>query len=158
LLDAHDHHEHGHGCGCAHDHDHDHDHEQQLKAMKEPAMKVEGVRNADMWIVFTCTKCETRSIKGMTRHAYEKGIVIVRCGGCDVLHLIADNIGWFPEDDIHPQESKVHNIERMLSAKGEIVRRVTQDGLVSLSPEELAEIQKLATSSSAAAAGSSPSS
>lgn len=58
---------------------------------------VEGVRSADMVIAFTCRKCETRSVRGLTRNAYEKGVVIIRCGGCDSLHLIADNLGYFKD-------------------------------------------------------------
>ncbi|EKX38145.1 hypothetical protein GUITHDRAFT_77430 [Guillardia theta CCMP2712] len=48
-----------------------------------------------MQIVFTCNKCETRQSKIFTRMAYEKGVVIVKCDGCGVQHLLADNLGYF---------------------------------------------------------------
>lgn len=51
-----------------------------------------------MAIVFTCTKCDTRSGKTFSKQAYEKGVVIVTCGGCGGRHLVADHLGWFGEE------------------------------------------------------------
>lgn len=46
-------------------------------------------------IQFTCKVCDHRQTKTFTKHAYEKGIVIVECDGCKNRHLIADNLSWF---------------------------------------------------------------
>ena len=76
-----------------------------------------------MQLNYTCKVCNTRNIKIISKQAYEKGVVIVKCGGCSNNHLIADNLGWWPE----LQEKGIHNIEDLLLAKGETVRRVHAD-------------------------------
>jgi protein import protein ZIM17 len=52
--------------------------------------------------------------------AYDKGVVIVKCGGCSSDHLIADNLGWWPD----LTDKGIKNIEDLLKAQGESVRRV----------------------------------
>jgi hypothetical protein len=39
-------------------------------------------------IVFTCTVCETRSAKQISSQAYEEGVVLIKCPGCQVRFLI----------------------------------------------------------------------
>lgn len=51
--------------------------------------------------------------KIISQVAYKQGIVLVRCG-CDKLHLIADNLGWFGDKT---------DIERILAERGETVVR-----------------------------------
>lgn len=92
-------------------------------------------------IVFTCKVCSTRSSKLFSKHSYEKGIVIVRCPGCENLHLIADNLGWF-------KHFEHRNVEEMLMAKGEQVKKFTDiDGTLELISEDAKEtLQKLPNS------------
>ncbi|MCO5604431.1 hypothetical protein L7F22_058597 [Adiantum nelumboides] len=69
-------------------------------------------------MIFTCTVCQTRSAKTMSRETYEKGVVIVRCGGCKNLHLIADRLGWFGEPG---------SVEDFLEQKGVEIRKGTEE-------------------------------
>ena len=48
--------------------------------------------------MYTCNKCETKQAVQFTKDAYTKGIVIVNCKGCEAMHLIADNLGWFHDE------------------------------------------------------------
>lgn len=75
-----------------------------------------------MLLGFTCTVCNTRNQKTISKQAYEKGVVIVKCDSCANNHLIADNLGWFTES------SQIRiNIEDIMAAKGETVRRVSAE-------------------------------
>ncbi|KAJ4895839.1 Zim17-type zinc finger protein [Raphanus sativus] len=82
----------------------------------------------DFMMVFTCKVCETRSMKMASRESYEKGVVVVRCEGCDNLHLIADRLGWFGEPG---------SVEELLAARGDEFKKGSMDSL-SLTVDDLA--------------------
>lgn len=71
-------------------------------------------------LYYTCKKCNSRNAHIISKLAYEKGVVIVKCNGCQNNHLIADNLKWFKDDNT--------NIEDILKQKGETVKRVSLDG------------------------------
>jgi len=96
----------------------------QPHARREPPSK----SAKDLYMAFTCGKCDTRAVKGFTRQAYEKGLVIVTCPGCEVKHLVADNLGWFGDNG---------NVEAFVRERGGEAVRISADGTVEYDAETL---------------------
>ncbi len=91
-------------------------------------------------IVYTCEICNLRASKTFSKHAYTKGIVIIRCDGCDKLHLIADNLGWF--------DHLGKNIEEISAQMGRTVQKLSSHDaqqLIDLAPHLKALLGPLST-------------
>ncbi|KAF9432581.1 hypothetical protein BGZ76_010595 [Entomortierella beljakovae] len=74
---------------------------------------------ARMLIGFTCTVCNHRSHKTMSKHSYNHGVVIMQCDSCKNRHLIADHLGWFKNGGV--------TVEDLVKEKGETVQKLTRD-------------------------------
>ena len=83
-----------------------------------------------LMMMYTCAVegCGTKQARTFTKKSYEKGVVLVRCEGCDNLHLIADNLGWFEDDGVF--KGRAVNVETILKQKGEHVHKfISEEGL-----------------------------
>jgi protein import protein ZIM17 len=85
-------------------------------------------------IVYTCKVCGTRSAKQITDHAYRHGVVLVRCPGCQNLHLIADRLGWFEE---RGGDGRGWDVEKLVEEAGENVKAVSGDDILELTLKDI---------------------
>jgi DNL zinc finger len=85
-------------------------------------------------ILFTCAICETRSMKKFSESA---PVVIVRCPGCQNLHLLVDRLGWFADDE----HGKTFDIIQQ-AAQNNQRKSVNDDGVLELTLEELVGSQE----------------
>lgn len=70
-----------------------------------------GPAHGEMVAAFTCGRCDHRTVKRFSKHAYTKGVVLVECPNCRVKHLLADHLGWWEDNGV--------TIEDILRERGE---------------------------------------
>lgn len=69
-----------------------------MKSSASPSTSSSSSSNtavAELAAIFTCNVCDLRSAKGFSRVAFERGVIIVTCEGCESMHALADRLGWF---------------------------------------------------------------
>ncbi len=92
---------------------------------------IKDMNKGNYFIRFTCKICENKMERLFSKHAYEKGIVLIKCDKCNNIHLIADNIGWF-NDGLGKR-----NIEDILKEKKEKYVKKDIKGIIELIKKDL---------------------
>lgn len=93
-----------------------------------------NTKSKKLAIVYTCKVCNTRSAKQFTEQAYHHGVVLVRCPGCENLHLIADRLGMFED---RGEDGKGWDVEKALADAGENVKAVSNDNVLELTLDDV---------------------
>lgn len=75
--------------------------------------------DTELCLTYSCRMCSARNSKTISKLAYLKGVVIVRCDKCQNIELVADNAKWI--DDVNGKK----NIEDVLAEKGEAIQNVS---------------------------------
>lgn len=99
--------------------------EQEQRTTNIPGAQTGGGRK--LAILYTCGVCGTRSMKQFTEQAYLHGVVLVRCPGCQSLHLIADRLGYFSDNDDGDNSGGGFDVAKVLKNKGGNVKTLISE-------------------------------
>lgn len=72
----------------------------------------------ELCLTYSCNACSTRNSKSISKMAYTKGVVIVRCDKCQNTQLVTDHDKWI--DDVDGKK----NVEDILAEKGEKAEKI----------------------------------
>ena len=117
--------------------------ENQAQTVGESFTDIPGTTNTKgktLAIIYTCKVCNTRSAKKFTEHAYKHGVVLVRCPGCQNLHLIADRLGWFEGQGEGEEANDGYggwDVEKALAKAGENVKAVSGEDVLELTVDDI---------------------
>jgi len=99
-----------------------------------------GFASKKFELLYTCNICETRNSNLVSRVAYNNGVVIARCKGCQNQHLIADNLGftklWSEEGNIEEyfanrnENDAVHRVNKEVFELEKILGHDTKSGSI----------------------------
>ncbi|OMH86261.1 Histidine-tRNA ligase [Zancudomyces culisetae] len=100
---------------------------QQLELKSDSTEKVKeadpNAKNVGRFLIgFTCKVCKHRQYKSVSKRAYNEGVVLIKCDGCQNRHLFADHLGWFRDSRL--------TIEDLMKENGEEVVKIANDGLL----------------------------
>lgn len=109
---------------------------------KEAEEEQKKKKKKELYMAFTCGKCETRSIKGFSKRAYHFGVVVVTCPGCKRKHVVADRLGWFGEkgdagDFIQEKEKKKKGGKEEEEKATMMRAKIEADGTLEFDEDEL---------------------
>ena len=109
---------------------------------KEAEEEQKKKKKKELYMAFTCGKCETRSIKGFSKRAYHFGVVVVTCPGCKRKHVVADRLGWFGEkgdagDFIQEKEKKKKGGKEEEEKTTMMRAKIEADGTLEFDEDEL---------------------
>jgi len=71
--------------------------EETVTTMETPAAEELLQLSPSRYIEFNCSICSEKVAQSFHKPANEKGVVIIRCSGCQNLHLISDNFIGYSE-------------------------------------------------------------
>lgn len=87
-----------------------------------------------MALVTACGKCQAPIRKAFSKIAYERGVVLITCGGCGVRHLVADHLGWMADHSTRAGAAPSHvDLSTMYGERlkrGSLEPSMRQDGQI----------------------------
>ena len=88
--------------------------------------------NRKLAIIYTCKVCNIRSSKRFAKQAYNHGVIIIWCTSCEILHLIANWLGYFSD-----KGEGEWDISKIGGEDGTVASVGTSDGVLELTIKDV---------------------